>query len=131
MRELPPSVAVNVLEESRTLAFVSDYSTTTTQPQHWTTITTTQNQGSRASPIYDYGRFGGTMKATVLCNIDWFKPTSAMRVEASTTAVIIFCLQSDLKRYLAKRWRAKSSYMGYLCGHGWEHRRFTDASKST
>ncbi|CAI9261278.1 unnamed protein product [Lactuca saligna] len=44
--------------------------------------------------IHDYGRFGGTMKATVLCNIDWFKPTSAMRVEASTTAVIIFCLQS-------------------------------------
>lgn len=44
MRELPPSVAVNVPEESRTLAFVSDYSTTTTQPQHWTTITTAQNQ---------------------------------------------------------------------------------------
>ncbi|CAI9296087.1 unnamed protein product [Lactuca saligna] len=49
MRELPPSVAVNVPEESRTLAFVSDYSTTITQPQHCTTITTAQNQGSRAS----------------------------------------------------------------------------------
>ncbi|CAI9296086.1 unnamed protein product [Lactuca saligna] len=35
------------------------------------------------------------MKATVLCNIDCFKPTSAMGVEASTTAVIIFCLQSS------------------------------------
>ncbi|CAI9293116.1 unnamed protein product [Lactuca saligna] len=83
--------------------------------------------------IDDYGRFGGTMKAIVLCNIDCFKPTSAMGVEASTTAVIIFCLQSelDLKRYLAKRWRAKSSYTGYLCGHGWEHRRFREASKST
>ncbi|KAI3681148.1 hypothetical protein L6452_35932 [Arctium lappa] len=50
MRELPPSVAINVPEESRTLAFVSDYSATT-QPQHWTTITTAQNQASRASPI--------------------------------------------------------------------------------
>ncbi|KVH88378.1 protein of unknown function DUF1084, partial [Cynara cardunculus var. scolymus] len=43
MRELPPSVAINVPEESRTLTFVSDYSATT-QPQHWTTITTAQNQ---------------------------------------------------------------------------------------
>lgn len=50
MRELPPSVAVNVPEESRTLAFVSDYSPST-QPQHWTSITTAQNQTSRASPI--------------------------------------------------------------------------------
>ncbi|KAL4579602.1 hypothetical protein LXL04_015756 [Taraxacum kok-saghyz] len=50
MRELPPLVAVNVPEESRTLAFVSDYSATT-QPQHWTSITTAQNQASRASPI--------------------------------------------------------------------------------
>ncbi|KAJ9565570.1 hypothetical protein OSB04_001536 [Centaurea solstitialis] len=50
MRELPPSVAINVPEESRTLTFVSDYSAST-QPQHWTTITTAQNQASRASPI--------------------------------------------------------------------------------
>ncbi|KAL7591243.1 hypothetical protein Lser_V15G32679 [Lactuca serriola] len=44
MRELPPLVVVNVPEESRTLAYVSDYSATTTQPQHWTSITTAQNQ---------------------------------------------------------------------------------------
>lgn len=50
MRELPPSVAINVPEESRTLAFVSDYSATS-QPQHWTSITTAQNQASRGSPI--------------------------------------------------------------------------------
>lgn len=52
MRELPPSVAINVPEESTTLTFVSDYSPAT-QPQHWTAITTAQNQlqVSRASPI--------------------------------------------------------------------------------
>lgn len=43
MRELPPLVAINVPEEPRTLTFVSDYSATS-QPQHWTTITTAQNQ---------------------------------------------------------------------------------------
>ncbi|KAI7748749.1 hypothetical protein M8C21_020217 [Ambrosia artemisiifolia] len=51
MRELPPSVAINVPEESRTLAFVSDYSPAAEPQQHWTTIATSQNQVSRASPI--------------------------------------------------------------------------------
>ncbi|XP_071698345.1 tobamovirus multiplication protein 1 [Rutidosis leptorrhynchoides] len=50
MRELPPLVAIHVPEESGTLTFVSDYSPTS-QPQHWTAITTAQNQMSRASPI--------------------------------------------------------------------------------
>ncbi|KAJ0762244.1 hypothetical protein HanOQP8_Chr04g0159211 [Helianthus annuus] len=44
MRELPPSVAINVPEESRTLAFVSDYSPAAEPQQHWTTIATAQNQ---------------------------------------------------------------------------------------
>lgn len=50
MRELPPSMAISVPVETRTLAFVSEYPTTT-PPQHWTTIATAQNQVSRASPI--------------------------------------------------------------------------------
>nr|XP_043621115.1 tobamovirus multiplication protein 1 [Erigeron canadensis] len=50
MRELPPSITINAPEESRTLTFVSDHPATT-QPQHWTAITTAQNQVSRASPI--------------------------------------------------------------------------------
>ncbi|KAI3824638.1 hypothetical protein L1987_06104 [Smallanthus sonchifolius] len=44
MRELPPTVAINLPGEPRTLTFVNDYSPTT-EPQHWTTITTAQNQG--------------------------------------------------------------------------------------
>nr|GEX03378.1 hypothetical protein [Tanacetum cinerariifolium] len=61
MRELPPSMTISVPGETRTLAFVSEYPTTT-PPQHWTTIATAQNQdnltkflqtlqASRASPI--------------------------------------------------------------------------------
>ncbi|GJY81485.1 tobamovirus multiplication protein 1, partial [Tanacetum coccineum] len=50
MRELPPSMTLSVPGETRTLAFVSEYPTTT-PPQHWTTIATAQNQASRASPI--------------------------------------------------------------------------------
>ncbi|KAI3800679.1 hypothetical protein L1987_28773 [Smallanthus sonchifolius] len=51
MRELPPSVAITVPRESRTLTFVSDYVPATEPQQHWTTIATAQNQVSRASPI--------------------------------------------------------------------------------
>ncbi|KAA8514955.1 hypothetical protein F0562_018258 [Nyssa sinensis] len=50
MRELPPSIAVNVQEESRTIAFITD-SSVTVYPQGWTAATSSQNQVSRASPI--------------------------------------------------------------------------------
>lgn len=50
MRELPPSIAVTVVEESRTIAFFHD-SAATINPQRWTAATSLQNQVSRASPI--------------------------------------------------------------------------------
>ncbi|KAI5670813.1 hypothetical protein M9H77_11177 [Catharanthus roseus] len=50
MRELPPTIVINREEESRTIAFVSD-SLVAVHPQRWTTVTSSQNQVSRASPI--------------------------------------------------------------------------------
>lgn len=50
MRELPPSIVVTVVEESRTIAFIHD-SAATINPQRWTAATSLQNQVSRASPI--------------------------------------------------------------------------------
>ncbi|XP_061341187.1 tobamovirus multiplication protein 1-like [Gastrolobium bilobum] len=51
MRELPPIEAADIVEESRTLAFVADSSVAIDHPQRWTTATSMQNQTSRASPI--------------------------------------------------------------------------------
>ncbi|PSS02945.1 Tobamovirus multiplication protein [Actinidia chinensis var. chinensis] len=50
MRELPPSVVVNVQEESRIIAFIHD-SSVTLNPRRWTAAASSQNQASRASPI--------------------------------------------------------------------------------
>ncbi|XP_057464016.1 uncharacterized protein LOC130753871 isoform X2 [Actinidia eriantha] len=50
MRELPPSISVNVVEESMTIAFIHD-SSVTINPQNWTATASSQNQVSRASPI--------------------------------------------------------------------------------
>ncbi|PSS04891.1 Tobamovirus multiplication protein like [Actinidia chinensis var. chinensis] len=50
MRELPPSIAVNVVEESMTIAFIHG-SSVTINPQSWTAAASSQNQISRASPI--------------------------------------------------------------------------------
>ncbi|PSR98680.1 Tobamovirus multiplication protein like [Actinidia chinensis var. chinensis] len=50
MRELPPSIAVNVVEESMTIAFIHD-SSVTINPQSWTAAASSQNQVSRARPI--------------------------------------------------------------------------------
>ncbi|XP_059669099.1 tobamovirus multiplication protein 1 isoform X1 [Cornus florida] len=49
MRELPPSVVVNVQEESR-IAFVTD-SSVIVHPHRWTAATSSQNQVTKASPI--------------------------------------------------------------------------------
>ncbi|KAG5562055.1 hypothetical protein RHGRI_004936 [Rhododendron griersonianum] len=43
MRELPPSIVVTVVEESRTIAFIHD-SAATINPQRWTAATSLQNQ---------------------------------------------------------------------------------------
>ncbi|KAI7999874.1 Tobamovirus multiplication protein 1 [Camellia lanceoleosa] len=50
MRELPPSIAVNIVEESRTIAFIHD-SSVSIHPQTWAAAASSQNQVSRASPI--------------------------------------------------------------------------------
>ncbi|XP_057470803.1 tobamovirus multiplication protein 1-like isoform X2 [Actinidia eriantha] len=50
MRELPPSIAVNVVEESMTIAFIHD-SSVAINPQSWTAAASSQNQVSRARPI--------------------------------------------------------------------------------
>ncbi|KAI8568319.1 hypothetical protein RHMOL_Rhmol02G0189100 [Rhododendron molle] len=49
MRELPPSIVVTVVEESRTITFIHD-SAATINPQRWTAATSLQNQVSRDSP---------------------------------------------------------------------------------
>ncbi|KAH9627389.1 hypothetical protein KSS87_001228 [Heliosperma pusillum] len=51
MRALPPSRLANRLEESRIVTFISDGSTSIHNRQHWTAVTSVQNQGSKASPI--------------------------------------------------------------------------------
>ncbi|XP_057470807.1 tobamovirus multiplication protein 1-like isoform X6 [Actinidia eriantha] len=43
MRELPPSIAVNVVEESMTIAFIHD-SSVAINPQSWTAAASSQNQ---------------------------------------------------------------------------------------
>ncbi|XAR59318.1 hypothetical protein NMG60_11015106 [Bertholletia excelsa] len=50
MRELPPPVLVNVIEESSTIAFIH-HSSITVHPHSWTVATSSQNQASRPSPI--------------------------------------------------------------------------------
>ncbi|KAL9232254.1 hypothetical protein vseg_007382 [Gypsophila vaccaria] len=51
MRELPPSRLASRLEESRIVTFINDGSRGVRNPQHWTSVASTQNQGSKVSPI--------------------------------------------------------------------------------
>ena len=51
MRELPQAEASNILEESRTIAFVAGSSVAIHHPQRWTTATSMQNQ----VPIFPFG----------------------------------------------------------------------------
>ncbi|XP_048490627.1 tobamovirus multiplication protein 1 isoform X2 [Beta vulgaris subsp. vulgaris] len=51
MRELPPSRVANRVEESTIVTFISDGSTGVHNAQRWTTVTSLQNQSSKASPI--------------------------------------------------------------------------------
>ncbi|XP_010241321.1 PREDICTED: tobamovirus multiplication protein 1 isoform X2 [Nelumbo nucifera] len=51
MREMPPPLAVDRQTQSRVVTFISNRSTATHHPQHWTTATSSQNQVTGVSPI--------------------------------------------------------------------------------
>ncbi|PIA41515.1 hypothetical protein AQUCO_02200143v1 [Aquilegia coerulea] len=51
MRELPPAVALHSEEESSIVTYISDIPEAQHNPQRWTTVMSSQNQASRASPI--------------------------------------------------------------------------------
>ncbi|CAL5412466.1 unnamed protein product [Camellia sinensis] len=49
MRELPPAIAVNIVEESRTIAFIHD-SSVSIHPQTWAAAASSQNQSIKSKP---------------------------------------------------------------------------------
>ncbi|XP_034209805.1 tobamovirus multiplication protein 1 isoform X3 [Prunus dulcis] len=51
VRELPPPIANHQREQSRTITFVSYAAVGTQRPRRWATVTSSNNQASRASPI--------------------------------------------------------------------------------
>ncbi|XP_058101128.1 uncharacterized protein LOC131245588 isoform X2 [Magnolia sinica] len=51
MREMPPQLAVNRLEQSRVVTYIRDGSAASPNPQRWTAATSSQNQALKVSPI--------------------------------------------------------------------------------
>ncbi|KAK9924111.1 hypothetical protein M0R45_032498 [Rubus argutus] len=51
MRELPPPITNRQREQSRTITFISYAGLHPQHPRHWATVTSSNNQSSRASPI--------------------------------------------------------------------------------
>ncbi|XP_062009044.1 tobamovirus multiplication protein 1 isoform X1 [Rosa rugosa] len=51
MRELPPPITNRQREQSRTITFISYAGVGRQHPRHWATVTSSNNQASRASPI--------------------------------------------------------------------------------